>query len=126
MLLVVSLVPGTVRYVLPTGLTWGAHPRPEELIADDAESIFARGDRLPLRCVDVSTLEMIRGVADTLAFQLVEARERVIVAYRNGLRDTEALKRVRGIGPATAERLLSFISLDGECADSPRFEDTLR
>jgi hypothetical protein len=126
LLLLVSLVPQTMQYVLPERLRINSNLRPLALLPTDAESIFARGDRLPLTCTDVSTLEMIRGISDGLAFQLVAARERVVNAYLQGEEDVIALQRVHGIGPATAERLLGFIRLDGYCAEPHRFEYTGR
>jgi len=120
--LLVSLLPGTFDAIVRAC----AHPRdPVEGYNDvheDAESVFARGEKLPLRCADVSTLEMIRGIADTLAFQLVATRERVQVAHERGESEVAALQHVHGVGPATAALLARYIRLEGVCQEEPHFE----
>jgi hypothetical protein len=125
-LLSVSLLPDSLIRLVSTLSTSAQiavfHNRPD----DDAETIFARGDRLPLSCVDVSSLELIRGIADTVAFQLVGARQNVLAAYQSGDSERDAFQQVRGVGPATATLLTKYISLEGPCSGQPLFTDTLQ
>jgi hypothetical protein len=88
----------------------------------DIESILATGQRVPLECFDISTLELLRGVSDTLALKILESREEVRKAFNRGASEEDALQRIRGVGPATARTLARYIRLDGECLNQPTFQ----
>ena len=83
----------------------------------DAESVFARGDRLPIQCADISELEMIRGISDTTATNILLARDEMIKRFAQGGSELAALGIARGVGPATAKTLVGFLRFDGACDD---------
>ncbi len=70
-----------------------------------------RADPLPYRCqVDLNSapwqeLVLLPGVGETLAMRIIESRE-----AEGPFVDTTDLLRVRGIGPATLERLLPYLA----------------
>jgi hypothetical protein len=85
------------------------------LLSRDPESTLAARDKLPLACADAANLELIGGVSDTLAFELVEKRDRILNGAQTGLHSEEALQLAHGIGAATARKLLSYLSLSATC-----------
>ncbi len=81
----------------------------------DPESLLARGRPLPLRCVAPVDLELIPGITDRLARELVEAAPRLdALAKRHG--DVLALQSVKGIGPERSASLAELLSLQGTCS----------
>jgi hypothetical protein len=93
---------------------------------DDPETLFARGDKLALACVDVSNIELIRGISDSLAFEIVAARRRIEDAYASTRSEQEAFQQVRGVGPATSMLLTKFIVIQGPCRHKTFFGETLQ
>jgi hypothetical protein len=99
----------TLRVLLPT------RPPPRVLVAADAESMLAIGDKLPLRCVDMASLELIIGVSDRLATELLAKREEILsAAHMTSMHS--ALQLARGVGEKTATNLTRFLSPTSEQA----------
>lgn len=97
------LVGATLRVLRPT-----RNP-PQFLVAADAESMLAMGDKLPLACADMASLELIVGVSDTLATELLAKRKEILrVAQRTNMH--VALQVARGVGEKTATNLTKFLS----------------
>jgi len=88
---------------------------------DDPESRLAMGEKLPLECADISNLELIKGISDTLAHELLEKRYEIMRAALKGPH-MEAIKRARGVGEKTAERLLTYLDLTAPCSITERYE----
>jgi hypothetical protein len=112
--LTVSRAPATLRH-LAEGAGLGAAPYSSVTTHSDVESVFAVGGRVPLSCIDVSTLELIRGVSDKLAFSIIDARAQIFEAASRGVSDERALQRARGVGEAIAATLRGYITLSGSC-----------
>jgi hypothetical protein len=86
----------------------------------DAESLLASGQGLPLMCADISTLELIPGVSDKLAVEILQRRESI----RNATRDRpfeDSLQLARGIGEKNASRVTRYLSLEGTCESAERY-----
>lgn len=79
--------------------------------AQDPETLLALGERLPLGCADVASLEMISGVSDLLAFGLIEHSGDLIQSVDGGASELDAIKRIRGVGERTGVRLLKYVTL---------------
>ncbi len=81
---------------------------------DDPEGRLAMGLKLPLECANVWSVELIKGVSDTLAFELIDKRFDIIRAALNGSH-REAIQKAHGIGEKTGERLLEYLDLTERC-----------
>lgn len=99
--------------VPPSWLTLPSH--------DDPESRLAMGEKLPLECADVSSLELIKGISDTLAFEILDKRYDIMRSAFTGSH-LEAIQRAHGIGEKTAKKLLMYIDLTTPCSVSQRYE----
>jgi hypothetical protein len=89
---------------------------PQELLMSfDPESILAAREKLHLTCSDPSSLELISGISDRLAFELIDKRDEIVRSAQTGVRDEIALLRARGVGAATAKKLLQYLSLSTNC-----------
>ena len=106
------VVAGTEK-VPPSWLTPPSH--------NDPESRLAMGEKLPLRCADISSLELIKGISDTLAFELLERRYEIMRAALQGSH-VEAIQKAQGVGDKTAEKLLPYIDLTAPCSVTERYE----
>jgi hypothetical protein len=80
----------------------------------DAETLLAFGARIPLACADIADLELIPGISDRLALELLENRARII-AHAESTSEREALQLAHGVADRTADKLASFISLEDSC-----------
>jgi hypothetical protein len=80
----------------------------------DAETLLAFGARIPLACADMSDLELIPGVSDKLAIELLQKREQIIAHARDSS-PHEALQLAHGVGQHKAEVLASLLSLEDSC-----------
>jgi hypothetical protein len=78
----------------------------------DAESLLARGELLPLACVGIAELELLRGISDTTAGNLLAARATLLDSR---LPAEQALEGVRGIGITKARQFAHFLSLSKDC-----------
>jgi Holliday junction resolvasome RuvABC DNA-binding subunit len=79
------------------------------------------GLKLPLDCANVWSLELIKGVSDTLAFEIIDQRVSIMRAAVNGTHQ-EAIQKARGIGEKTGERLLHYLNLTERCEVQERLE----
>jgi hypothetical protein len=89
--------------------------------SDDPESALAMGEKLALACADLSSIELIKGISDTLAFELLDKRHDIIRAALKGSQ-LDAIQRAHGIGAKTAEKLLPYIDLTAPCSVTERYE----
>lgn len=81
--------------------------------SSDPESILALGGMLRLRESDLFALELLPQISDVLGKRILQASDE-LYAEASSLesdRRYEALRSVRGIGKAGAERLRTFIDL---------------
>lgn len=83
----------------------------------DPEGRLAMGYPLPLACADPWSLELIKGISDTLAFELIEKRREILAAAAREPA-TSSLKRAHGVGDKVAPKLLRYLSLTERCQDS--------
>ncbi|MEN9844952.1 MAG: hypothetical protein RIS36_99 [Pseudomonadota bacterium] len=88
---------------------------------EEPEGRLAMGHDLAFQCADVWSLELIKGVSDTIAFELLDKRLTIIRAAYNGT-PLEAIQKARGIGEKTGERILSYLNLTEGCERHERFE----
>jgi hypothetical protein len=90
--------------------------RNERMLAPsvDAESLLASGQPLPLDCADIPSLELIPGMSDRTAGELLHQRESIRRATRHKGFES-SLQLARGIGEKTAPRVARYLSLDGIC-----------
>jgi Holliday junction resolvasome RuvABC DNA-binding subunit len=79
------------------------------------------GYNLAFQCADVWSLELIKGVSDTIAFELLDKRPAIIRAAQK-VTPIEAIQKARGIGEKTGERLLTYLDLTERCEVQERFE----
>ena len=84
---------------------------------DDPEGRLAMGHKLPLQCANIFSLELVKGVSDTLAAELLTSRFDIIGHARTGS-PIDAIQRAKGVGEATAERLLRYIDLTERCTSA--------
>ena len=75
---------------------------------------MAMGLKLPLQCANIFSLELIKGVSDTLAVELLTSRFDIIGHARTGSH-VDAIQRAKGVGETTAKRLLVYIDLAERC-----------
>jgi hypothetical protein len=80
----------------------------------DAETLLAFGAQIPLACADMSDLELIPGVSDNLAKELLDKRDKIIAHARDSS-PHEALQLARGVGERKAEVLSALLSLEDAC-----------
>jgi Holliday junction resolvasome RuvABC DNA-binding subunit len=83
------------------------------------------GLTLPLACADMWSLELLKGVSDTLALELIEKRYEIMRAAV-ATSDLEAIKRAHGIGEKTAGKLLEYLDLRERCALNDPYEEWQR
>lgn len=79
------------------------------------------GQKLPIACADVWSLELIKGISDPLAVELIEKRFDIMRAALNGSHQ-EAIQKARGIGDKTGERLLQYLALTERCETHENLE----
>lgn len=79
------------------------------------------GEKLPLECADISSLELIKGISDTLAFELLEKRYEIMrAAFTES--PVDAIQRAHGVGEKTAEKILPYLDLTAPCSVTERYE----
>ena len=100
----------------PIPLSWLDPPSHE-----DPEGRLAMGLKLSLACADMWSLELLKGVSDTLALELIDKRYEIMRAAFNGSQ-VEAIKKAHGIGDKTAEKLLAYLDLQERCERIERYE----
>ena len=83
----------------------------------DAEGRLAAREKLALACADMSGLELISGVSDRLASELVNERKRIVSQAQADLSHEEAMQLAHGVGAATAKKLLKYLSLSESCME---------
>jgi hypothetical protein len=88
--------------------------------ADDAETVFAFGLRLPLACADLWSLEQIPNLSSRVAERLVTHRSEILRNAR-ALGPKQALQNVYGVGKATAGRLLTYLDPSTDCIQDRAF-----
>ena len=102
-------------------ITQGAPPVEASLLTpppfSDPEGRLAMGYQLPLACANAWSLELIKGISDTLAFELIEKRREILAAATREP-SISALKRAHGVGDKVAPKLLRYLSLTERCQDS--------
>ncbi len=98
-----------LRWEQPIPEAWLSPP-----INSNAETLLAFGAQIPLACADISDLELIPGVSDKLALELLKNRDRII-SHAENTSVHEALELAHGIADRTAQKLSSFISLADSC-----------
>jgi len=85
----------------------------------DAESRLAMGLKLPILCADLAALELISGVSDRLASDLLLNRFKMRASLqghgKQGLSEQQALELTHGVGPKTSAKLIQFISIAEPC-----------
>ena len=79
------------------------------------------GMKLPLECTDMWSLELLKGISDTLALELLDNRYEIMRAALNGSH-IEAIKKARGVGDKTAEKLLEYLDLQERCVTTESYE----
>jgi len=79
------------------------------------------GLKLPLACANVWSVELIKGVSDTLALELIDKRFEIMRAAFNGSQ-IDAIQRARGVGAKTAQQLLRYLDLTGRCELQEKFD----
>ncbi|MEY4668276.1 MAG: hypothetical protein RL518_975 [Pseudomonadota bacterium] len=99
-----------------TASSWFVPPSHE-----DPEGRLAMGDTLALECLNVWSAELIKGVSDKLALELLDKRFAVMRAATTSS-PLEAIQSVPGVGEKTAHRLLEYLDLRGRCETQERFE----
>ena len=88
---------------------------------DDPEGRLAMGHKLPLQCADVWSLELLKGISDTLACEIVAKRFEIARSVRSE-GHLNALQHAHGIGEKTASKLLPYLDLTERCELSETFE----
>lgn len=106
---ITAVVPGLLADDEGISPTWLREPPFTEL-----ESRLAMGLPMPLACADASDLELLKGVSDTLAFELIKERQTILQAASRGS-PSDALQLVHGVGPKTAEKLARYLDLVHVC-----------
>lgn len=96
-------------------------PIPPFTHLDDPESLLATGQQMPFVCADMWSLELISGVSDTLATELLERRASILQAARHAPPEV-ALQLARGVGAAKSRELAKFISMEEACAKRRAFD----
>lgn len=67
------------------------------------------------------SLELIKGVSDAIALELLDKRFTIIrAAYK--VQPIEALQTARGIGEKTGTPILTYLDLTARCARHERYE----
>lgn len=78
--------------------------------ANNAESQLSCLNRISLRQASLGDLLLIAGVGDKTAATLYNERAQILAsAHANG--EAEGLETAKGVGPATAKKLLPYLSL---------------
>lgn len=88
--------------------------------ASDPESTLALGKKIPLSCLDLSSLELIPGVSGAVARNLLDKRPSIL-----SISKTEspilALQYAHGVGEKTSIRLAQFLSLEPDTTCAPEY-----
>lgn len=120
LIIVMALIPARLLLLLekPEVIpnSWLVAPSP-----DDPETRLAMGEKLPLACADIATLELIKGISDVLAFELLEKRYEIMRAALNETH-LEAIQRAHGVGKKTGEKLLNYLDLTTRCSAKDPYE----
>jgi hypothetical protein len=114
--LTILLIIAVVSRALPWSGSLFSERRDEIVQAQpaDAESMLASGQPIPLLCADMSSLELIPGISDKTALELLEKRNSIILAESHRSLE-ESLQLARGIGGKTAARLVRYLAVNGVC-----------
>lgn len=88
--------------------------------ADDSETVFALGLRLPLACADLWSVEQIPNLSGRVAERLVAHRTEILLNAR-ALGPKQALENVFGVGEATAQQLLTYLDPATDCIQDSTF-----
>ena len=77
-----------------------------------AEQQFALGRKIPLSSADLYDLELIPGVADNLASNIIEKRSQIILEDQLKTKNSRKLsfEMIHGVGNKTAEKLARYLS----------------
>lgn len=89
---------------------------------EDPEGRLALGLKLSLACADMWSLELLKGVSDTLAFELLEKRDEILRASRKES-ESSALQRAHGVGEKKAQALLKHLSLKEQCSNDQPYSE---
>jgi hypothetical protein len=86
------------------------------MTAHDPETVFALGLKLPLGCTDQWAIELIPKLSNRVAHKVIENKAEII---RDADRKNpqEALKSIFGLGDATAQQLLRYLTLTDNCVN---------
>lgn len=110
--IIAAVVPGRLAGDVGIFPAWLREPPFTEL-----ESRLAMGLPIPLACADASDLELLNGVSDTLAFELIKERRSILLATSRST-PADALQLVHGVGAKTAEKLVRYLDLANICTKS--------
>lgn len=85
-----------------------------EFIHNDAESMMASGERIPLRAATLYDLILISGISDTTAMNILTKRDEILALSESKTEPHKhkALELAKGIGVKKAHHLSSLITLD--------------
>ena len=75
----------------------------------DAESQLAAGGRISFRSAGIYELELLSGVSDRLAGNLLAKKGQILAQSGRG---SQSLELAHGVGPGTAQRLGEFLDLE--------------
>ncbi len=87
----------------------------------DPESNLAAGRPLPLDCVDLWSLELIPGISDALASEIISARG-TLHFEPMGVSSRQVLRMVRGVGEKKAALLSRYLSINTPCEHTPGYK----
>jgi hypothetical protein len=113
---IAAIIPGRLRTQEPIPPEWLQEPP-----ATDPESRLAMGTKLPLACADISSLELLKGVSDKLATELINSRSSILEKARTSS-PFEALQLAHGIGSRTSLSLLRYLEVGEKCKGSDPYE----
>lgn len=82
---------------------------------NDAESLLAQGRPLSLLCSSAQDLELLLGVTDRVASELLREAES-LVRLAPVIGEEAAFERVHGIGPKRAAFFATHLSLNNSCS----------
>ncbi len=113
--IIILITAWTVSYLTTSRRSSPTKPRALLLRAEDTETAFALGLRLPLACADLWSLEQIPQLSGRVAERLITNRSEILRDART-LGPKRAFERVFGVGEATAEKLLKYLDPSIDCS----------
>ncbi len=130
-LCVVILIFLVLRYLVAGHISFPNPPlsRPSVFQPQDSESLLARGKRLWLITADLYSLELLSGISDSLAHEIIKSKRDVSAhaVWKVKKAPDNPLEYVHGIGEKRAKKFSRYLSVfrEGNSESTKTYDEVL-